>query len=98
MMPPGGAAPAALTAAYEELRAWAGGQPRPGPRPPGLALCLRFGVPTWLAAATTRLPRQAAYAASPGAGQAAGLPAAAGTDLTLVLAAMVAACHQEVWP
>ena len=93
MMPPGGAAPAALTAAYEELRAWAGGQPRPGPRPPGLALLLRGGVPAWLAAATAR-PPTAVPSAPAGVGHAA--PPTAAVELALVLATMVAACRPEV--
>ena len=91
---PTGAAGAALTGAYEDRRAWAGGQPLAGPRPPGLALLLRGGVPAWLVAVTTRLPPAAARAAAPGAGHATGPPAAV-ADLTLVLATMVAACQQE---
>jgi hypothetical protein len=93
MTTPTGAAGAALTAAYEELRAWAGGQPRSGPRPPGLALLLRGGVPAWLAAATAR-PLAAVLSAPAGAGHAA--PPAAVAELALVLATMVAACHREV--
>ena len=92
MTPPGGAAPAALTGAYEELRAWAGGQPRPGPRPPGLALLLRRGVPAWLAVIAR--PQTAVPSVPAGAGHAA--PPAAIAELALVLATMVAACRPEV--
>ena len=48
MMPPAALAPAALTAAYEQVRAWATGGTAPGPRPPGLAVFLRRGMSGWL--------------------------------------------------
>ena len=93
-MTPAPAVPgAALTAAYEALRARAGGQPSPGPRPAGLALLLRAGLPAWLAAAGA-WPAPAGPGEPARAGRAAGPPAASG-DLTVVLAAMVAACRQE---
>src|SRR4051794_13900044 len=94
--PPPATPEAALTAAYEALRAWAGGQPSPGPRPVGLALLLRAGLPAWLAMAGA-----GPAAAGPGeparAGRAVGA-LAAHADLTVVLAAMVAASRQEEAP
>jgi hypothetical protein len=84
------------TDAYEGLRAWATGEPCPGPRPPGLALLLRFGVAAWLAAGAAPARRPPARATPPaaGGGRGPGPPAAAVVaGLTLVLAAMVAACH-----
>jgi hypothetical protein len=86
----------ALTAAYEALRAWSGGQPSPGPRPAGLALLLRAGLPAWLAMAGA-WPVSAAPGELARAGRAGGPPAAT-ADLTVVLAAMVAACRQEEAP
>jgi hypothetical protein len=92
-------------AAYEELRAWATGRALPGPRPAGLAVLLRFGVPAWLAATAGR-PPPTGRSVPPGAGPAAGPPAPAVAALALVLATMVAAClacqpegsHPEVQP
>jgi hypothetical protein len=87
---------AALAAAYEALRAWAGGQPSPGARPVGLALLLRAGLPAWLAMAGA-WPVSAVPGERAGADRAVG-PLAADADLTVVLAAMVAACRQEEAP
>jgi hypothetical protein len=90
---PSGGEPGAGTAAYEGLRAWATGQPLSGPRPPGLALLLRFGVPAWLAAAPARRPPARATPLGAAHGPAAGPAGDVVAGLTLVLAAMVAACH-----
>jgi hypothetical protein len=81
------------TDAYEGLRAWATGEPLPGPRPPGLALLLRFGVAAWFTAAPARRPPARATPPVAGGGPGAGPAAAVVASLTLVLAAMVAACH-----
>jgi hypothetical protein len=93
MMPPATAAPAAVTAAYEHLRAWAGGTASPGPRPTGLALVLQRGLAAWLAATDRWCRPPARSALSPPA--AAGAPAG---ELAHVLAAMVAACQQPEVP
>ncbi len=37
-----------LTTAYETVRAWVAGTERPPSRPPGLALLVRYGLPTWM--------------------------------------------------
>ena len=94
MMPPAALAPAALTAAYEQARAWATGETAPGPRPPGLAVFLRRGMSGWLAVAATWLlaPAPARPALTVGAS----MPAVVAVDdLAGVLAAMIAACQQE---
>ena len=92
---------AALTAAYERLRAWSGGQASAGDRPAGLALFLRHGVTGWLVAAPTWFPTAAGPALPTVAAR--GSPADSPTDgptsvtagvaaaLTDVLATMVAA-------
>lgn len=93
---------AALTAAYEHLRAWAAGQASAGGRPAGLALFLRRGVTGWLVAAPTWLPTAAAATrlavVTPGSpvdrpanGPTLVTASVAAADLTDVLATMVAA-------
>jgi hypothetical protein len=95
-MPPLGRAPATLTAAYEQARAWATGQATPGPRPPGLAVFLRRGLVGWLELTPTWL---AGAPAAPHPGQSvgtvAGTAAVTVDALAGVLAAMIAAGQQE---
>ncbi len=88
------AAPA-FTRHYEALRAWALAAPPP-PRPPGLALVLHRGLPTWLATWPAWHPPQRApdSIVDP---LAADRVASAARDRTLtqVLATMVERCQRE---
>lgn len=84
-----------FTRHYEALRAWALAAPPP-PRPPGLALVLHRGLPTWLVAWPTWHPPQRARDSTVdprAAGRAA--PTARDRTLTHVLATMVERCQRE---
>lgn len=97
MMPPLGLAPATLTAAYEQVRAWATGQAVPGPRPAGLVVLLRRGLGGWLALAPTWLAvtPEAPHPTQP-VQTVAGTPAVTVDALAGILATMIAAGQQEV--
>jgi hypothetical protein len=97
MMPPSDLAPAILTAAYEQVRAWATGQAAPGPRPAGLVAFLRRGMVGWLTLAPTWLAvTPGASRPTPPVATVAGTSAAVAVhDLVGVLAAMIAAGQQE---
>jgi hypothetical protein len=96
MMSPPALAPAALTAAYEQVRAWATGQAAPGPRPAGLAVLLRRGLAGWLELAPRQLAgAPAASRPSPPAGTVTDTSAITVDALAGVLATMIAARQQE---
>jgi hypothetical protein len=80
--------PAALTAAYEALRAQVVGDPGGGRPAQGLALLYRRGLPAWLAQMTH--PAAAANR-SAAAGRATATTAAGATETVLVVASMVLA-------
>jgi hypothetical protein len=92
MIPPLALAPATLTAAYEQARAWATGHAAPGPRPAGLAVLLRRGLVGWL----EQGPRWLAGAPeAPHPSRPSGTPAVTVDALAGVLATMIAAGQQE---